>query len=158
MENQKEMRQTEQQRIYQEHYQAWFKNLSENHKLIVESNGNDVYSVSLMKIAYWRHSIDKDRREAALKEQADLILKKLTFLSEHFKLLEMDRVHQRALLRSESPYQTENRISYFEILLKQGHFFQMTRVKNENHRIREIPFVLPWEIADRLIQFVKSLL
>ncbi len=56
----------------------------------------------------------------SIEKQGESLKQKLSYLNEGFKLLEHDPNSQTLFLRSTTPYQKENKINYFELVLKRG--------------------------------------
>ncbi len=154
MSEQKEKMNEKQLSPFQERYRLWVKNLPDHHQLAVDWQGSDAYSLSVRKISYSVPHKEGADWKSLLQPQSETIVKELTFLRDQFELIEMDVSKQQALLRSKAPYKKEKITDYFQIVLKKGTFFQLTRIQNKNHQNEEVPFVLSWEIADRLVEFL----
>ncbi|NOY77480.1 MAG: hypothetical protein GXO76_06375 [Calditrichaeota bacterium] len=157
MSEHKEKLNERQDALFQEHYRLWMKNLPKHHQLTVDWQGSDAYSLSVKKIIYSTALKEETDWKSLLQRQTDIIRKELTFLRDAFDFIEMDVSQGQTLLRSKTPYKKEKITDYFQIVLKKGTFFQLTRVQNKNHKNKEIPFVLSWDIADRLVEFLIRL-
>jgi len=142
---------------FQEHYRPWVKNLPDHHQLMVDWQGSDAYSLLVKKIAYSVPCKEEADWKSLLQNQIETIVKELTFLRDTLGFIEMDVSEGQALLRSKTPYTKEKTTDYFQIVLKKGVSFQLTRIQNKNHQNQEVPFVLSWEIADRLVEFLTRL-
>ena len=95
-----------------------------------------------------------------LEEQAAAVEKKITFLLEGFKLIEMDRQNKRAQLRSYPPYTKEDSKYYYEIVLDEGTkvHFQRYEYSMSNKRYQKITSQLTLEIFERLINEMTEIL
>ena len=142
---------------FPDHEKIWKKRLPEGHQLKIEQQGSDVFSLVVKRIFYSVAPEISPNSGKSLQKQIKTIEEELTFLQGPFELLEFDSLHRKALLRDKSPYRQETSTEFFEILLKEGRSFQLTRVRNQDHKNEEIPFVLPWETVDRLVEFLVYL-
>lgn len=95
-----------------------------------------------------------------LDDQAAEIQKRITFLLEDFKLIEIDHQNKKAQLRSYPPYSQENSKFYYEIVLDEGCslHFQRYEFSREHRRYEKIISQLTIETFERLVnEFVGIL-
>lgn len=85
--------------------------------------------------------------------QAAEIEKRLTYLLEPFRLLELDEIGKSAQVRSHVPYRQDGTVHYYEILLTEGTSLKFVRCNNSGARhIRELePTYITKEALTRLI-------
>lgn len=95
-----------------------------------------------------------------LDEQADAIQKRITFLLEEFKLIEMDIRNKRAQLRSYPPHTEDNAKYYYEIVLDEGVkvHFQRYQFLTDEKRYAKITSQLTMETFERLINELVKIL
>jgi hypothetical protein len=95
-----------------------------------------------------------------LAEQANAIQKKITYLLEEFKLIEMDNQNKRAQLRSYPPYTRDNSKYYYEVVLDEGNkaHFQRYQYSMEEKRYGKITSQLTSETFERLVNDLTSIL
>ncbi len=88
-----------------------------------------------------------------LAKQAAELEKRLTYLLEHFRLLELDDLNHTAQVRSHAPYRQDGAIHYYEALLREGSELLFARYHNESPRgPREIePTYVTKEALVRLV-------
>ncbi|MEK7729912.1 MAG: hypothetical protein AAB354_16005 [candidate division KSB1 bacterium] len=65
--------------------------------------------------------------KALLTRQAAELEKRLTYLLENFRLLELDETKQVAQVRSHAPYRQDGAMHYYEILLAEGNALSFAR-------------------------------
>lgn len=109
--------------------------------------------------------IEKDRqeeKEAAtyLKNVAEAIAKRVNYLMEPLRIVEIDSTSNAVQIRSEKPNVAENQVSYFEIVLRSGKWFgwrdhvslhrYAQRTEDEKNR-RSIGFPLTKQQFERLL-------
>ncbi len=104
--------------------------------------------------------LDVDLINKRLNKQADAIQKRITFLLEDFKLIEMDTRNKRAQLRSYPPYTEENSKYYYEIVLDEGSklHFQRYEYSMDKKRYEKITSNLTVETFERLINELVDIL
>ena len=94
-----------------------------------------------------------------LERQFDLLKKKITYLEEDFELVEHDRNKRMMILRSNTPQQLENAVTYYEILLEAGNQLSFRRYEFDKiigkRRVR--PANLAREAFGRLLFDFESL-
>lgn len=88
-----------------------------------------------------------------LTHQAAELEKRLTYLLEHFRLLELDESKQTAQVRSHVPYRQDGTIHYYEVLLSEGDALTFARYRNGGARgQREVePAYITKEALMRLV-------
>lgn len=69
-----------------------------------------------------------------LLRQAAEIEKRLTYLLEHFRLVELDELKTAAQMRSHAPYRQDGAVHYYEILLTAGTSLSFCRWNNSGVR------------------------
>lgn len=104
--------------------------------------------------------VDVELINKQLDKQADAVQKRITFLLEEFKLIEMDTQTKRVQLRSYPPYTKDNSKYYYEIVLDEGvkaHFqrYQFSRAKK---RYSKITSQLTTETFERLVNELTGIL
>ena len=104
--------------------------------------------------------LDVEEINRKLEQQADAIQKRITYLLEDFKLIELDRMTKRAQLRSYPPYKKENSKFFYEIVLDEGTrvHFQRYEYSKETRRYEKITSQLTLEIFTRLIDDLVDIL
>ena len=104
--------------------------------LTIDVHSYDKYSFLVRSIAM-RTSRDLDNKTSTteyLQEQADWLTKRLVYLLEGLRLVELDELHAWAQLRSEIPYDDEAALHYYEILLQGGTSLKFSRYCKERSR------------------------
>ncbi len=157
MESQKVNEEKNRQSLAREHEQLWQRDLPRGVRLAIDWDDADTYSGVFRSVRVETESVPPDR-EKALRAQAEALVQRVTFLPEKLALLELDKSQKTAVLRSALPFRNEKAVLFFEIWLTRGQEILFRRIRNENHKRRTVPFVLPWEIADRLIKELISIL
>jgi hypothetical protein len=104
--------------------------------------------------------LDVDLINKRLDDQANAIQKKITYLLEEFKLIEMDSQNKRAQLRSYPPHTRDNSKYYYEIVLDESMkvHFQRYQYSMEEKRYGKINSQLTSEIFERLLNDLTSIL
>lgn len=104
--------------------------------------------------------LDVDLIKKKLSAQAEAIQKRITFLLEDFKLIEMDNQNKRAQLRSYPPYTRENSKYYYEIVLDEGTraHFQRYEYSMAEKRYEKITSQLTRETFERLVNELVEIL
>jgi hypothetical protein len=105
-------------------------------------------------------SPDVETVNERLSAQADAIQKRITFLLESFRLIELDKQNKRAQLRSYPPHSEENNKYYYEIVLDEGVkiHFQRYQYSQDQKRYEKIYSLLTMETFERLInELAKTL-
>ena len=143
--------------LFGKHEALWKKNLPPGVSLHVDWQGADTYSASLRKIGL-QAAESPTNEEQALRRQAEAIVQRVTFLPENLALHELDKMQRKALLRSAVPFRKGSAVYFFEIQLTDGREVALYRVKNENHTTSLVPFVLSWDLAERLISTLAEIL
>ena len=94
-----------------------------------------------------------DNLKTFLTKQAAELEKRLTYLLEHFRLLELDEFQHTAQVRSHVPYRQDGMIHYYEALLREGSELLFARYHHETQRgQREIePTYITKEALVRLL-------
>jgi hypothetical protein len=101
---------------------------------------------------------DADR----LRRQADEVARRVTYLTEKIRLVELDQHNHTAQLRSVSPMHDKDGMSYFEILLSGNHAlslrrYQMSEQGTSSQRVG-VAFVISQELFERLVDdFIEAL-
>jgi hypothetical protein len=95
-----------------------------------------------------------------LKGLADNLVKRLTYLMEHFQFVELDATHLKLQLRSRVPEQGENYLAFYEILLDAYGKFTLLRYKHDkNIESRStVPFHMTKEVFTRLVTDVAEII
>ncbi|NOX36942.1 MAG: hypothetical protein GXO78_05335 [Calditrichaeota bacterium] len=116
----------------------------------IDKYGIVVDYISIQKLS---PILDVDEINRRLEQQADAIQKRITYLLEDFKLIEIDRMSKRAQLRSYPPYKKENSKYFYEIVLDEGVkiHFQRYQYSMDEKRYEKITSQLTLEIFARLI-------
>ena len=86
---------------------------------------------------------------------AGLICERITYLSENFKLIELDRHNNKVQIRSAPPYHRESLIYYFEIILDLNRMsLQLQRLAydSEDRSLEPVPFVISYDLLERLMR------
>ncbi len=91
--------------------------------------------------------------------QGDELSRKVTYLEESFRLVEQDAQQQTLILRSHWPFQGEERVGYFEIVLKANRQLTFTRYEwdKATGRRQEIPVNLAKSTFVRLLNDLEAL-
>lgn len=100
-------------------------------------------------------------RPVAIKAEAQgaELCRKVTYLEEPFKLVEQDLQQQTLILRSHWPFQGEERVTYFEVVLNGNRQLTFTRYewdKTSGSRL-EVPVNLARSTFTRLLTDLESL-
>ncbi|NUO79820.1 hypothetical protein HUU05_07065 [candidate division KSB1 bacterium] len=120
----------------------------------IEMQDADKYGFLVRSIS--AQTLEHPRAELALQtlltRQAAEIEKRLTYLLEHFRLVELDELKQIAQVRSHVPYRQDGTVHYYEILLTEGASLSFVRCNNSGARgQREIePTYITKEALTRL--------
>ena len=96
----------------------------------------------------------------SLKNQAEDIVGKVSYLLEDLAVIEIDDVNNKALLRSAVPEIHGKEIRYYEVVINLGKRICMERFSyNSNEKNRKaIPFILTSEVLERVVNhLVKSI-
>lgn len=109
--------------------------------------------VDYISIAKTRPVLDVGAINRRLDEQAEAIQKRVTFLLEEFKLIEMDRQNKCAQLRSYPPHKADNAKYYYEIMLDEGNkaHFQRYQYSIQDKRYEKITSQFTTETFERLV-------
>ena len=104
--------------------------------------------------------VDVEIINKRLDEQADGVQKRITFLLEGFKLIEMDTRNKRVQLRSYPPYTEDDSKYYYEIVLDEGvkAHFQRYQFSREEKRYSKITSQLTNETFERLVNELTGIL
>jgi hypothetical protein len=104
--------------------------------------------------------LDMELINKRLDQQANAIQKKITYLLEEFRLVEMDNQNKRAQLRSYPPHTQDNSKYYYEIVLDEGikAHFQRYQFSIEEKRYGKITSQLTAEIFERLVNDLINIL
>lgn len=104
--------------------------------------------------------MDVDIINKKLESDSNEIQKKITYLLEDFKLIELDRMNKRAQLRSYPPYREDDSKYYYEIVLDEANriHFQRYQYSSSNKRYEKITCQLTLEIFERLINDLVDIL
>ena len=86
------------------------------------------------------------------------ITEKITYLPEALKVIEKDEQNKQALLRSANPVKNKKDIEYFELLVTPKVHLKLTRIRNKNHESNSISFVIAFDLLERLINDIESLI
>jgi hypothetical protein len=131
-------------------------------RLVVEVEDFDKYSYLIKNIAVQRstpHTTESIK--SLLAAQAAEIEKRLTYLQENFRLIELDEIAKRAQVRSASPYQSDDGTRYYyEVLLTEGNaltFSRFIRFKGSKSRMA-YPSLFSGETLARVINDLAATL
>lgn len=113
------------------------------------------------KFSYMVKAIAMTRQQAppsaplkdVLLRQSGEIEKRITYLLEGFRLVEIDEVNGSAQVRSLTPYKKGDERLYYEVLLRSGNNLTFTRYRKQ-HQTGEreiVPSHLTLEIFERLV-------
>jgi hypothetical protein len=89
-----------------------------------------------------------------LSRVAELVCERITYLSESFKLIELDRHNNKVQIRSAPPFRKESFIYYFEIILdlsKKTLQLQRLMYDRDIRSTEPVSFVVSYDILERLI-------
>lgn len=129
-----------------------------DHGLIIDYVKKESLSVQLLALQA-RYSGTQNGNDM-LRRTAELICERITYLSENFKLIELDRQNNRIQIRSAPPYRKDSVIYFFEIILD---FSSMTLTlqrllhEREDRSTRPVPFVASYDILERLLYDLLNL-
>ncbi len=124
-------------------------------RLTIEIQDADKYGFLVRSIS--AQTEQRPQAQLALKplliRQATEIEKRLTYLLERFRLLEVDEFKQTAQVRSHVPYRQDGTAHYYEVLLTEGASLNFVRCNNSGSRgQREIePTYITKEALTRLV-------
>lgn len=87
-----------------------------------------------------------------LKEFANLIISRLTYLVEHFQLVELDPHNLKLQLRSQPPQRADHIISFFEILMDQTGRLTLLRYEKDEDKgtVTTVPFQVTKDLLIKL--------
>jgi hypothetical protein len=113
--------------------------------------------VDVVGCRLWELSLCRSAETPAvdLKERAEQICQRATGLMEPLRLVEMDRLHHTALLRSEQPGQLGEERFYYEVLLEGSESATIRRYQTPNQdepRRRQVAFTLTHEALAKLVR------
>lgn len=124
-------------------------------RLVVEIQDADKYGFLIREIDAHRalSALEPQALKPLLLRQAAEIEKRLTYLLEHFRLVELDELNQTAQVRSHAPYRQDGAVHYYEILLGEGASLKFFRCNNRGARgQREVePTYITKEALARLV-------
>lgn len=108
--------------------------------LTIDVHSHDKYSFLVRSIAMRtsRELDSKKSRKEHLQEQAEWLTKRLGYLLESLRLVEVDELHGWAQVRSEIPYDDEAALQYYEILLQGGTSLKFSRYRKERSRANRV--------------------
>lgn len=129
--------------------------------LKIEVQDRDKFGVLVRAINMSRngaHAQPLDK--AVLAAQAAEVEKRLTYLLESFKLIELDEAAGTAQLRSGAPYREAETLHYYEIVLRGGHSLSFARYQKQGkNNSREIePCYLTEQMLARLCDDAAAVL
>lgn len=104
--------------------------------------------------------LDVEMINKRLEQQAEQVQKKITYLLEDFRLIEIDKMNKRAQLRSYPPHKKEDSKFYYEIVLDEGvrAHFQRYEYSTSRRRFEKITSQLTLETFERLIDDLVEIL
>jgi len=158
------LREEKDRALYSESKQKFSHLQHEENDLLFQIRYKDIekYGIVLdyISINQTESILDVDMIAKRLAEQADAIQKRITFLLEDFRLIEMDNQSKRAQLRSYPPYKEENSKYYYEIILDEGSkiHFQRYEFNMTEKRYEKITSQLTLETFERLVNELVSVL
>lgn len=124
-------------------------------RFTLEIQDADKYGFLVRSIALRREPLahaGADLKTLLTRQGAELE-KRLTYLLEHFRLLELDEARQTAQVRSHAPYRQDGTIHYYEVLLTEGDALTFARYNTRGARgQREVePTYITKEALMRLV-------
>ncbi|MDZ7289341.1 MAG: hypothetical protein ONB44_07810 [candidate division KSB1 bacterium] len=95
-----------------------------------------------------------------LLRQSGEIERRVSYLLENFRLVELDEVNGVAQMRSAAPYHKNEEISYYEIILREGKSLRFSRYRQQNRTAERenVPSHLTQEIFERLADDLSAAL
>jgi len=97
--------------------------------------------------------------KALLLQQANEIERRISYLLESFRLVELDEINGLAQVRSVSPFKKNDETVYYEALLQHGNSVTFTRYRKQRHTEKRevIPSHLTQETFERLINDLAAI-
>jgi hypothetical protein len=95
--------------------------------LTLEIQDSDKYGALVRQLSARRDAGRRQSLTRLLREQAAEIERRLTYLLEDFRLIELDETAGTAQIRSGTPYRDTDALHYYEILLAGGNTLTCTR-------------------------------
>lgn len=122
----------------------------------------DKYGIVLDYISISKSTpvMDVDIINKKLESNSNEIQKRITYLLENFKLIELDRMSKRAQLRSYPPYKEDDSKYFYEIVLDEANriHFQRYQYSSNSKRYEKITSQFTLEIFMRLVNDLISIL
>jgi hypothetical protein len=149
------------------------KRIGDNGGYVIEDNVDDIHlRVEIQdfdKFSFLVKSISAARLQARspispvkdlLLQQAAEIERRIFYLLESFRLVEMDEVNGIAQVRSVTPHQKNGERLYYEILLEQGNRLTFMRYQKNAHgeTRHNVPSHLSEEMLERLADDLTAIL
>ena len=94
----------------------------------------------------------------SIEKQAECLKERMSYLNEGFKLVELDPNSQTLYLRSTTPYQKENKVNYFELVLNRGEELRLDHYEfdRSSGRKRIHPTNLAKETFERILADLEA--
>jgi hypothetical protein len=131
-------------------------------RFTLEIQDADKYGFLVRSIAARKEApgLAADELKTLLAKQAAELEKRLTYLLESFRLLELDELKQTAQVRSHAPYRQDGTIHYYEVLLSAGRALAFARYNTRGARgQREVePTYVTKEALVRLVNDFSGVL
>lgn len=93
-----------------------------------------------------------------LREKANEVASKITYLLEKLFPVEIDESNHKALLRSKPPERRDGEIKYYELIIQKGCHLTLSRYCYSQRKRRRIPMSIPVEILERLINDLAAII
>jgi hypothetical protein len=131
-------------------------------RLRVEIHDFDKYSYLVNTISATRlQPLPPDSPiKVLLQQQAAEIERRIFYLLEDFRLVELDEINGLAQVRSAAPHQKNDETLYYEMLLRQGNSLVITRFQkdHQSEKRQSIPMHLTEETLERLVDDLAAVL
>ncbi|MDZ7359845.1 MAG: hypothetical protein ONB46_03835 [candidate division KSB1 bacterium] len=134
---------------------------NESFRLCIEIEDFDKFSFVIKTLSVARLQAPPNMSlTELLQRQAGEIERRLSYLQERFRLVELDEFNVLAQVRSAAPYQKNGERFYYELLLQHGNSVTLTRYrKSATAEKRElVPFHLTPEMLERLVDDLAATL
>lgn len=117
--------------------------------LTVEAVEQDKLSSRLVKVVHQGPALTD---MTALKAKAEDVLTQVRYLEDELRTVEQDEARQAVVLRSVSPEQEQDSLSYYEIIVQQSGETQLTRKCYQRHEgeTAAVDFTLTDRLLERL--------
>jgi hypothetical protein len=132
---------------------------NDSFRLYVEIEDSDKFSfvIKTLSVARLQAPPNMPRTELLLR-QAGEIERRISYLLEGFRLVEVDEFNVLAQVRSVTPYQKNGEMFYYELLLQRGNSVTLTRYRKSAEKREPVPFHLTPETFERLVDDLAATL